>query len=79
MASDALFEVEYSCLQQTSSRCLQFCRPYITQVVTETQRTQIMGVTRVAALRRDVAHPWELAVTQIVHAVTLHGVPHHVV
>ncbi|WP_322820926.1 hypothetical protein [Chloroflexus sp.] len=38
-----------------------------------------MGTIRVAALRRDVARPWELPAAHIVHAVALHGVEHHVV
>ncbi len=32
-----------------------------------------MGITRVAALRREVARPWELAAAQILHAVALPG------
>ncbi len=61
-------------------------KSYLTQltqvatfVTTETRRPQRKGITRVAALRRDVTYRKELAATHIIHAVALHGVEHHVV
>lgn len=55
----------------------------LTQVATffttEARRTQSMGMTWDAAVRRNVACRWELDARHIVHASTPHGVTRNVV